>query len=620
MKQLLSKYAFAPIDWHLAQLLTAPLQRATESLGLAIALVSKRCREGHVCAALSEVAGLPLTATELFGEESPGNESWPPLEPWLELIQASTLVTRADAFDPSKPLVLSGDRLYLTRYFLHETALREKLCERLSAPLLVRDPSRIRPSIEALYAPLHSDSERQRLAIALALGSRLCIVTGGPGTGKTTAIVRLLAVLIEEALRSGEGVPVVRLLAPTGKAASRIAESIRFSKEKLPIEDAIKRAIPDHAETLHRALGSAARAERRKRQRLAADIVIVDEASMVDLALMRRLFDACVQVPRLILLGDPEQLESVLAGSVLSELTSNTHAGYHHATASLLQSMTGLEVVTSPREAPSIHDCRIELTVSHRFTAESGVGSLAMAVRDGNSDEAWAILNSGKSGVRFVQVAQKGPAASKALVEIAESGYRLFRAAATPEAAFDALFQFRILCGHRHGPLGVEAVNAALCERIASRARRASASAVPLLITENAPDLTLFNGDVGVLWRDRESSQAQQAYVRSSAGALRCFSIARLPAHETAFAMTVHKSQGSEIDQVVFILPGENSPLLSRELLYTAITRARTACTILGTQEAFVLACKKKSQRFSGLAQQLAVAAPERVAQPSIPR
>ena len=606
MKNLLSSYDFSPLDWHLASALAPGSRDNSNWLGLAVALTSKRCREGHVCASLAEVAGLPLGVTELPDQAPPVGDSWPPLDPWIERLSASSIVSRAEFFDPSKPLVLSGERLYLTRYFLHEAAVIERIRERLSETLPVGDPARIRNTIERLYSPLHPDSIRQRLAVALALSCRLCVVTGGPGTGKTTAILRLLAVLIEQARNDGRDSPRVQLLAPTGKAASRIAESIRLSKPLLATDNTVKSSIPESASTLHRALGSTARADATKRRRLAADIVVVDEASMVDLALMRRLLDACVDVPRLVLLGDAEQLESVLAGSVLSELTQAEHSGYHPERAAILQATTGLEVKTCPRERFGLDDCRIELTVSHRFSEGGGISRLAAAVRQGNGEDALGILQSGGNGTRFLPAAPKGSSAVVALLDLAQDGYRLFRAAATPQAAIDALLEFRILCGHRRGPLGVESVNALLTDGLRSSALRAHESTIPILITENAPDLALFNGDIGVLWRADDPSQARRAFIRTASGELRCVSIGRLPSHEPAFAMTVHKSQGSEIDRVVFVLPAPNSPLLSRELLYTGITRARTECTILGSKEALMQACGRKTRRYSGLALGLA--------------
>lgn len=600
MKATLSRYEFAPLDWHLARTIAALSHDSSQELELAVALLSKRCREGHVCVSLADTAGQPLSQTELNDGEADLAETWPRLQIWMDRLHGSGAVTRPECLDPTRPLVLAGDHLYLTRYFLHERALIERVRQRAAMPLSVAEPSRIRTVIDTLCSPLGAESAGQRLAIAIALLSRLCVVTGGPGTGKTTAIVRLLSVLIEQALSLGDEIPQVQLLAPTGKAASRISESIRHSKHRLEVSDSVREHIPETAGTIHRALGVVARPDYSGNPRLAADVVIVDEASMVDLALMRRLFDACANVPRLILLGDPEQLESVLAGSVLAELTANPHQGYCKKRAAALRELTGLDVPMGNHNEPSLDDCRIELTISHRFQSGGGIGLLAQAIRSGRGDEAWGVLTSNDTETEFIELPSRSSLSSRIVLELAEQGYRELVLTSEPAAALAALQHFRILCGHRHGPLGVEPVNQMLANATPNL------GIVPFLITENAPELSLYNGDVGVLSTVR-SRIGRRAYLLGPNGELRAFSPSRLPAHELAFAMTVHKSQGSEVERVVVVLPKVNSPLLTRELLYTAITRARKACTICGTKAAFLQACERKTRRTSGLADGLAM-------------
>ena len=395
--------------------------------------------------------------------------------------------------------------------------------------------------------------------------------------------------------------PRVLLLAPTGKAASRIAESIRQSRTRLLTNDGVGRFIPDSAVTIHRALGISSRPDYSGTGKLAADVVVVDEASMVDLALMRRLFDACANVPRLILLGDPEQLESVLAGSVLAELSANAHAGYSLTRAEQLHALTGLEIPTNRGQSTGLDDCRLELTGSHRFRSGSGIGKLAELVRGGQCDEAWRLLTTNSDEIQFIELSPHLQTSFNRVLELAKSGYRAFFAAKEPEAALCALNQFRIICGHRSGPLGVESINELLSNSSLHGQQPPIFRGMPCLITENAAELSLYNGDVGVLYAPLANRKSQRAYFLGVAGQLRVFSSSRLPAHELAFAMTVHKSQGSELDNVVTILPSANSPLLTRELLYTAITRARKSCIICGTREAFTQACQQKSHRCSGL-------------------
>ena len=276
MTEALARYEFAPVDWHLASTLAKYSPVPSEELKLAAALVSKRCRQGHTCAALGEVAGLSLAQTETGNPGGQGEDTWPLLQHWLDKLRASGSVAEADPLNPAMPLVLLGERLYLSRYFYHEKALAQSLRERIEAPPHAVDLARMRATIDRIFAPLHPESEKQRLAVALALLARLCIVTGGPGTGKTTTIVRMLACLVEQARARTVEAPRILIVAPTGKAASRIAESIRESKAGLALDDRVGECIPDSAITIHRALGLSARADYSGPARMAADVVIVE--------------------------------------------------------------------------------------------------------------------------------------------------------------------------------------------------------------------------------------------------------------------------------------------------------------------------------------------------------
>ena len=322
---------------------------------------------------------------------------------------------------------------------------------------------------------------------------------------------------------------------------------------------------------------------------------------------MRRLFEACAKVARVILLGDPEQLQSVSAGSVLAELSIDGHVGYSRNRAQQLNALTGLEIPTNGRDPIDLDDCRIELTVSHRFGSNSGIGKLAESIRTGQCGEALRILTTSSNETQFMEFGARLPVGLERVIGLASVGYQTLFAATEPETALAALTEFRILCGHRHGPLGVESINEILLTTSGLTPQGQNTPTVPILITENAPGLSLYNGDVGVLFTTSTAGQAQRAYFVGDAGKLRVFSRSRLPAHELAFAMTVHKSQGSELATVVIILPTVNSPLLTRELLYTAITRARKTCVICGTREAFVQACQRRSLRGSGLREALGI-------------
>jgi exodeoxyribonuclease V alpha subunit len=490
-----------------------------------------------------------------------------------DLLATSPLVATPDARPTeagTTPLVLDGARLYLRRWFDHERTLAQRLVTR-AAPALLGTAEARAAALDTLFADAPPEAALQRAAAATALERRLTIVVGGPGTGKTTTVVKLLGALVAVG-----GPQHVRLLAPTGKAAARLEQAVAEHRASLP--ESVQPSIPTTASTIHRALGAVGGSRVRFRHDAEAplpdDVVVVDEASMVDLALMRRLVEAVPARARLVLLGDRDQLASVEAGAVLAELCTASDT--------------------------ALDGCVVALEHSWRFAAGGGIGALADAIRTGDVDAAFRALRGGGE-VSWVPDLVQGPL-PPSVVRAVRTGYTPLARARSDAAALAALSRFKLLCAHRRGRFGVDQLNPrvehALADAGLLRPTAAWYPGRPLLVAENDYRLGLFNGDQGVI---RSGDDGLRACFAMPDGEIRRLAPARLPSHETVFAMSVHKSQGSEYDRVALVLPKADSPLLTRELLYTAVTRARKGVLVVGPAESVAAAVRTPVQRAGGL-------------------
>ena len=528
---------------------------------------------------------------------------------WMAEIRESVLVDPAGespvgAAAERRPLVLDRTgRLYLRRAFESQTRLAEAVLARAGRADFEVDWSLAEAGIERL-APDADDDPAPRRALSAGLARPLSIVTGGPGTGKTTLIVRLIALLIEQARTAGRAAPRIRLLAPTGKAAAAMSASFARQRTVLEVAPEVSEALPKAAETIHRALHWQTRRDALGRARdfaLDEDVVVVDEASMVDLDLMARLFAASESVGRVILLGDPGQLASVDAGAVLAELCRGRSGE------------PGSEAVAFPDfplragrvDAPiGLADSIVTLHRSHRFGAEGGIGRLAEAIVRGDADAAIALLDD----PRHPEIERVGIDSVEGvrgrLVESNRTMQRQIAAASSPAEKLERMGSVRVLCAHRKGPLGVEALCAVLDE-VAASERRTTVRAGEwpgrmVLVTRNAPDQRLWNGDVGLVDETRAGPRAFFPDPESADG-VRALPLARLPAHESAIAMSVHKSQGSEFERVELVLGDVASRLMTRELLYTGVTRARGGLRIHASEDVLREAIARRVERDSGL-------------------
>jgi exodeoxyribonuclease V alpha subunit len=653
----------AALDVQLARALARLSGERDPDVLLAVAFASRTTQSGHVCLPLAtflEQAQRLLNAQADSGATLP-SIAWPTLAAWRSALHASPLVDSALTSPASdsgnvRPLVLDArDRLYLRRLYEQERFVAAAVAERASAPALPVDEAVLREGLDRLFgasakpaqsarptasaraskknkasdkqlslleleppqtiprAPLLEpvqlsifEDDAQRAAAELAVRSRFTVVIGGPGTGKTSTVVRMLALLVEQALAAGSAPPTVRLLAPTGKAAARLAESVRDAREALPCEPNVIAAIHDEASTLHRALGAPAGDDRRSGgiEPLLADVVIVDEASMVDLAMMARLFSRTPPAARLVLLGDKDQLASVEAGAVLGDICG------------------GIESA-QPASLP-LARCIAPLTSSRRYAEGSGIKALAEAIRKGDVGRALQVLGDAK--LPDVQLREHRSGIDPRLLERAVEENKVLLALKEPGDRLRALGRFRVLCAHRHGPFGVIEQNlrieAALRGRGTPRRSGSSYDGRPILVTENSYDAKLYNGDVGVLtavdeelyaWFDAPAATAalpSDPSPEQPLARIRRVPLVRLPAHESVYAMSVHKSQGSEVDEVAVVLPDEASPLLSRELLYTAVTRARVKVIVYASLPALAACIERVVVRASGLREALWGAAP----------
>lgn len=586
------------VDLGLAATLHSLDGRGQDTLGLLVALLSHATGEGNVCIALQDIADQCLQAE---GSEEPLIRV-PGLTVLLKVLQESPVVGRPG---DRAPLVLEDGRLYLGRYWWYEQQVAEALLQRAAS-----DIDKPRPEVGEAFRQLFpvagtGGCDWQAVAAALALHRKLVVISGGPGTGKTHTVTAILALLLGQA---GTAPLRIRLAAPTGKAAARLTESIRQARGGLAIDEALRDHIPDEAMTLHRLIGirPGSAPVHHAGNLLPVDVMVVDEASMIDLPMMAKLLSALPAQARLILLGDKDQLASVEAGSVFADITGDFgDTRCSPAMMDSLQAFMGTPLLLV-EGSDALADTVVLLRQSWRFGKDSGIGGLAARVNAGDAGAGLALLDSGDPDVvRHHLAAQDLPANLHARTR--DWLDSLF-AADDPGTALGILSRFRILCAVRRGPWGVEQVNRCIEALLRSRGiiagRGDSYRGRPVMITRNDPALGLFNGDVGILWPAGKGGELR-AWFMTADGSLRSLSPARLPAHETTWAMTVHKSQGSEFDRVLLVLPEQDSPVLTRELLYTGITRARTAVELWVSEQAFQRCVARQVRRVSGLQQKL---------------
>jgi len=590
---------FSEIDLQFARFLSRLADRNDPELFLAAALVSRATGEGHVCLDLRTLAGQPIAE----GQDTQNSLMCPELPEWHKRLRKSDVVGRPG---DETPLILDdGHRLYLFRYWEYEHLLVQKIREWVTRDLDGIDEVLLKRGLAGFFkAGNGSGPDWQEAACFAAATRQFCVISGGPGTGKSTVVSRILALIA----RQSRGNPLrVALVAPTGKAAQRLQEAIRVGTKDLPLPEATREVLPSEASTIHRLLGTISGSPYFRHHAgnpLPVDAVVVDEASMVDLPLMSKLAQALPLHARLILLGDQDQLASVEAGAVLGDICDRgTFHPHSKAFCTRYNRLTGQVIPDGP--GPGIQDSLVRLERNYRFGSGSGIGAVSQAVNQGEGDEALKILKNGQQDdilwVRLPDPASLPGAMRKRVL----SGYKAYLEAPEPREAFFELERFRIMCALRKGHYGVLNLNK-IVERILGAEHLIMPDGLwysgrPILITRNDYNLGLFNGDVGLIFPDPESGGDLRVFFKTQDGSIRKIHPGRLPEHETVFAMTVHKSQGSEFEEVALLLPDQFSPVLTRELIYTGLTRARKKVEVWGREDVFVEGVKRRIERSSGL-------------------
>lgn len=582
-------------DWRALDKALVTFFREQQQLPPALALLIGQCSvalsQGHLC--------LPLQRMPQHSEQE-----------WQALMALYPALFQLHE-DNNQPFVYANNALYMRRYFSYQQQIALYLQQSSERSQMLRqaiNPALLDQLLDPLFPATATEPDWQRLSCAIAASSSFSVITGGPGTGKTTTVVKLLLVLQQLQQQQGAAPLTIQLAAPTGKAAVRLRSSIRTALDKLPAPAEIKSQVPTDVSTLHKLLGARAQSRQFKQnalETLALDLLVVDEASMLDVELMAALLSALPAHARLILLGDKDQLASVEAGALMAELCQWAEQGhYWPATADWLNQLSSAAI---PEHLISQQGKALEqqigmLRVSHRFDPQSGIAKLATAVNSGQSAEVAAICRADYADLQYLEVAELRQLkpfiltgqAKKQLPDAA--GFSFYLATVAQSPALDAsdhlidhwaqqvladFSAFQLLCAVRQGPLGVEQVNLTV-EKMLHQAGLIQQSSQwyagrPVMVMQNDYALGLMNGDVGIcLLRPYQGKWMLAVAFASedSSKAVRWVLPSRLQQVETAYAITVHKSQGSEFRHAVLVLPDHFSPVLTRELIYTGITRA----------------------------------------------
>ncbi len=602
LKSLLHNGLISTLSYFFARFIAEQSKQPEENLLVqTAALVSERGQQGDVCVDLNRFANKPLFETTI--NKQMDIPTAPAAGEWISRLGNEKCVGKPGEI---APLIIEGKRLYLGRLWAFEQQVFTAIEARLG-PVAGLAEERLKTGLNRLFPqdPNHNDIDWQKLASALAVSRRFAVISGGPGTGKTTTVVKVLALLLEQ----DPGMHI-KLAAPTGKAAARMVDSIRNRKADIDIEEGIRALIPEQASTIHRLLGfNGSRFRHDGNHPLVVNCLVVDEASMIDLSLMAHMLDALPVQSRIILLGDRDQLASVEAGSMLGDITGHGQSiSYSKEQGRLLEQLTAISTnqLSVNADSPAISDAIALLRTSYRFRGVPDIGKLAEYVNNGEGERALELLRD-MNAKQMAWIESEENGISKKALEWAVEQYSQYLQCDNVEDALTHFGQIRILCALHAGPFGISEINRLIAERLWAKGiigHSEEFHGKPVMVTANDYEVELFNGDVGLLWKNRDGEL--RAFFKLADNQVRDLPVRNLPEHLPAWALTVHKSQGSEFEQVLLVLPyDENNAILSRELIYTGITRASKKVIIHASPNALIKGCNKRVERSSGLAEKL---------------
>lgn len=617
-------------DYYFAKLIAdkMPSEQDHTTTNLAVllaALCSWHYAQGNTCVVLDKALernlfGLSYRATEQdYLAEIKQKINHLPVEEWQSTLRGNIAFTQ-DPLNSVAPMAFQFGALYFYRIWQDEYRVARYIKNTLKNDrTLPFAQAKIREKLNAYFPQQTEEIDWQKVAVATAIKSPFTVITGGPGTGKTTTVARLLLVLQELYQHKLH----IKLVAPTGKAASRLEESIQYAlnflQQSMALSQALIQSVPQKAGTLHSLLGVNAfndKTRHHEHNPLQLDVLVVDETSMIDLPLMAKLVNALKPQTRLILLGDQAQLASVEAGAVLGELAQCVGQPYSQAQADYLYQTTGYEVPCAPRANP-MRDALCHLTLSRRFDKNSGIGKLAELIQRGRAEESLALFADYPQELQFHAFAPE-QTESDLVRQVVQSAVEIYRVylnelrtlqkqgvdfnalnekGKTYAEEIQALFNSsRFLTALRTGPLGVEHLNREIALALRNenllwfRQPQDWYIGKPIMITENDHNVRLYNGDIGICLAKGKVWFGTRDVLAS-----------RIPAHEPAFMMTIHKSQGSEFDNTLMVLPRDPNPVLSRELIFTGVTRAKKSLGVFAEEKIWKMAVRQTVKRQSGL-------------------
>ena len=638
-----------PIDYFFAKEISAVTLTSTSTATLSVEeadvwyhlllALSASVRDGHTCLPLNTIAGQRFGLASAdnvitnHGFAMPDEKSLQTLLLKMPCLAAPLDVSETEESAGDSAVVFKHNGLYMRRNYQFEKELQQALINKTQ---LIRDysPAAIAKVIDSLFPDdLPSETEQnsensqeleidwQKLAVANSVNKGLSIIVGGPGTGKTYTVTKLLAAL---AMLNQSSLDIA-LVAPTGKAAQRLSESLQnaISGFRGIIADGVLDAIPTKAQTLHRLLGVIPNQVNFRKGRdnpLDYDVIIIDEVSMVDLPLMARLFRAIPAKTQVIMLGDADQLPSVALGSVLADIAIRPHLGYSKANLNYLSQVCQLTKEQTqhfpklPKGKKQAADHLSMLLKSRRFDGEGAIGNIAVATIAGQAQQSWQYIS--VNSTTRDDITLLPPVMTQWLSQYVNRYYQPVLAADSIEQAFERMSKFRILCATRVGAEGVEAINQHVITQLKGHYQQGKLfHGLPIMINENHYGLGLYNGDMGILWKNpqghlvayfeataKSDSDNVNINVNSESSAFNTIIPSRLPSFEPVFAMTIHKTQGSEFEHVAMVLPSKaDNQLLTRELIYTGVTRAKKKLSLSCNESVWYRGVDAKVERYSNL-------------------